>query len=86
MRSGTLPEIANLYAAAPPKGEIVVLIGPPPREEPPDMARIDALLRQALPFMPVKAASALIADATGTSRHAVYERALALKSAGPDEA
>ena len=79
VRRSTLPELAGLYAGAPPKGEIVVLVGPPAEGEAPDSARIDALLAQALPFMPVKAAAALVADATGSGRRVVYLRALALK-------
>jgi 16S rRNA (cytidine1402-2'-O)-methyltransferase len=58
----------------------VVLIAPPGEDVPPDAAQIDGLLQQALPFMPVKAAAALIADATGAARRAVYMRALALKN------
>jgi hypothetical protein len=51
----------------------------PPSETVPDQTRVDALLRQALPFMPVKAAAALVAEATGISRTAAYDRALLLK-------
>jgi 16S rRNA (cytidine1402-2'-O)-methyltransferase len=80
VRRNTLPELAGFYAGAPPKGEIVVLVGPPAAEEAPDSMRIDALLIQALPFMPVKAAAALVADATGSGRRPVYLRALALKN------
>jgi 16S rRNA (cytidine1402-2'-O)-methyltransferase len=79
VRHGALGELAVHYAGAPPKGEIVVLVGPPPVEGPPDSARLDALLVQALPFMPVKAAASLIAEATGSSRREVYLRALHLK-------
>jgi 16S rRNA (cytidine1402-2'-O)-methyltransferase len=79
VRRAPLEELAAIYTGAPPKGEIVVLAGPPLPEAGPDPARIDALLRHALPFMPVKAASTLIAEATGAARRAVYLRALALK-------
>src|ERR1051326_515385 len=78
-----LSELAAKYASAPPKGEIVVLVGPA-REEQPDLARIDSLLAQALPFMPVKAAAALVAEATGSSKRDIYVRALALKEIGRD--
>jgi len=85
VRRGTLAELARLYAEAPPRGEIVVLVGPPAEDEAPDSARIDALLSQALPFMPVKAAASLVADATGAARRAIYMRALALKQqSAPD--
>jgi len=80
VRRDTLPELAAFYAGAPPKGEIVLVVGPPAEAEPPDSARIDALLIQALPFMPVKAAASLVADATGSGRRPVYLRALALKN------
>jgi 16S rRNA (cytidine1402-2'-O)-methyltransferase len=80
----TLSELAAKYAAAPPRGEIVVLVGPASEEERPDSARIDSLLLQALPFMPVKAAAALVAEATGSSKRDVYVRALALKDESHD--
>jgi 16S rRNA (cytidine1402-2'-O)-methyltransferase len=82
VRRGTLSILAAQYAdAPPPKGEVTVLIGPPP-EAVADFARIDALLDQALPFMPVKAAAELIALALDVPRKAVYERALEKKSDG----
>jgi 16S rRNA (cytidine1402-2'-O)-methyltransferase len=79
VRRGRVDELAAHYDGAPPKGEIVVLVGPAPAEGPADLAQIDALLNQALPFMPVKAAASLVAQATGTSRREIYLRALALK-------
>jgi len=83
VRRGSLSALAAHYAGAAPKGEIVVLIGPPADDARPDDARIDALLSQALPFMPLKAAAALVSDATGIGRREVYGRALALKGEGP---
>jgi 16S rRNA (cytidine1402-2'-O)-methyltransferase len=79
-----LSGLAARYAAAPPKGEIVVLVGPP-SEKQPDSTRIDSLLAQALPFMPVKAAAALVAEATGSSKRDVYVRALAHKDESHDQ-
>jgi 16S rRNA (cytidine1402-2'-O)-methyltransferase len=79
VRRGTLRELAAHYAAVPARGEIVLLVGPPLEHESPDSVRIDALLTQALAFMPVKAAVSLIAEATGVGRRAIYGRALALK-------
>ena len=43
-------------------------------------ARIDSLLRQALAFMPVRAAADLVAEALDTPRRGVYARALELKA------
>jgi len=80
VRRGTLSILAAQYAEeAPPRGEVTIVIGPP-REAEPDLGRIDALLDIALPFMPVKAASELIAQALGIGRKDVYERALAKKN------
>jgi len=83
VRRGRLSELAEFYAAAgPPKGEITLVVGPPGSEKSEaNPIRIDALLAQILPFMPVRSASALIADLTGISRRAVYNRAIALKGA-----
>lgn len=78
-RRGSLPELAAHYRKAePPKGEITLVVGPPERREA-DMAAIDKALDAALPFMPLKAASELLAELTGASRKAVYERGLAKK-------
>jgi 16S rRNA (cytidine1402-2'-O)-methyltransferase len=82
VRRGPVGELAAFYAGAHPRGEIVVLVGPPANDEAPDSVQIDALLTQALPFMPVKAAASLVADATGLAKRAVYARALALKNEG----
>jgi 16S rRNA (cytidine1402-2'-O)-methyltransferase len=83
IRRGTLAELASGYADEDtPKGEVTIVVGPPP-DDTPDTARIDSLLRQALPFMPVRVAADLVAEALDTPRRAVYTRALELK-AEPD--
>lgn len=80
VRRGTLTLLAEQYAAeAPPRGEVTILVGPPPHAVA-DTARIDALLEHALPFMPVRAASEMIALALDVPRKEIYERALAMKS------
>jgi len=82
VRRGTLATLAPRYAEEPPpRGEVTVLIGPPQQDET-DFTRIDAMLDRALPFMPVKAASEMIAEALGVNRKGVYERALEKKSDG----
>jgi 16S rRNA (cytidine1402-2'-O)-methyltransferase len=78
-RRGPLDELAAYYAGTPTKGEIVALVGPSPPDGPPDWGKVDTLLLRALPFMPVKAAASLVAEATDSSRREVYLRALALK-------
>ena len=76
---GELEGLASLYEKkGAPKGEITIVVGPP-KEIAPDMARADGLLDKALAFMPVRAASDLVAEATGLPRHALYDRALARK-------
>ena len=80
VRRGTLRFLAEQYAGeAPPRGEVTILVGPPPDGET-DMALVDALLDKALPFMPVRAASELIALALDMPRKAIYERALEKKT------
>ena len=82
-RSGTLPDLAAAYAGEIPKGEITLVVGPPPRDSVPESRKIEELLREALPFMPVKAAAGLISAALGVPRRTVYALALAMKAGGP---
>ena len=80
VRRGSLRELAAHYArAGAPKGEVTVLVAPPDASAAPDSARIDAALKAALAFMPVKAAAEMIADLTDGSRKLLYARALELK-------
>jgi 16S rRNA (cytidine1402-2'-O)-methyltransferase len=81
VRRETLTALAAHYqAAGPPRGEIVVVAGPPLPVPEPDDDEIDRLLRAALPGLGVKDAAAAIAAATGLPRRQIYARALALKS------
>jgi hypothetical protein len=57
---------------------VTLLVGPP-RETQTDMGKIDAALKAALPFMPVKAAAEMIAALTDGSKKEIYARALDLK-------
>ena len=68
----------NSNEEPPPKGEVTIIVGPPPEQQA-DLARIDALLDKALPFMPVRAASELIAEALQLPRKEIYRRALEIK-------
>ena len=79
--TGTLTELAARYADAPPKGEIVVIVGPPgeAKAEEADDATLDAALREAMADKPVAQAAKAVAKRFGLDRHAVYARALALK-------
>ncbi|MEO8301482.1 MAG: 16S rRNA (cytidine(1402)-2'-O)-methyltransferase [Rhizomicrobium sp.] len=80
VRRGSLRELAAHYAkAGAPRGEVTLLVAPPDAAAAPDSARIDAALKSALVFMPVKAAAEMIADLTDASRKTLYARALELK-------
>ena len=79
-RRGTLTELSAHYAeAGAPKGEIVVLIGPPEMNAA-SAEDIDAALIDALERLPVKAAANEIAETFGISKRDAYQRALALKN------
>lgn len=79
VRRGGLADLAPHYeAAAPPKGEIVVLIGPPLEEARVDAQSLDAQLGDALATMSLRDASLAVALATGLPRRQVYARALEL--------
>lgn len=78
-RTGTAQELAAHYTAHPPKGEIVLLAGPPGAAKKPDEADVDAELLAALADLPVSKAAALVAKKHGLDRKALYARALELK-------
>jgi len=80
VRRSTLARLAAQYADEPaPKGEVTILVGPPSSPVA-DTRRLDLLLDKALPFMPVRAASELIAEALHLPRKDVYRRALEKKN------
>lgn len=82
--AGTLTDLAARYSDAPPKGEIVIVVGPP-REtdaEIADDATLDAALRDAMTEKPVAQAAKAVAKRFGLDRHDIYARALALKEQG----
>jgi 16S rRNA (cytidine1402-2'-O)-methyltransferase len=70
--------IAHYEQAGAPKGEIVIVVGPPD-EERASAEDVDTLLRQALERMSVKDAAATVAAATGAPKRTVYARALELQ-------
>jgi len=80
VRRGSLRELAAHYAkAGAPRGEVTLIVAPPDASAAKGSAQIDAALKAALAFMPVKAAAEMIADLTDGSRKALYARALELK-------
>ena len=79
VRRGRLAELAAHYhLGAPPRGEAVVVVGPPEHREP-DQAEVDEQLRNALATLGVREAAAKLAGETGRSRGELYRRALALR-------
>jgi 16S rRNA (cytidine1402-2'-O)-methyltransferase len=79
IRRGDLSTLAADYADMPePRGEIVIVIAPPPQEEKPDIQQVDDLIRTALTRTTMKDAVGEVATATGLPRREVYQRALEL--------
>ena len=87
VRRGTLLELAALYGSEnKPKGEIVVLIGPPQEDAfVIDASDIDARLRQHLRHLSVKDAVDVTVQETGQPRRQIYARAVALAREGGNE-
>ncbi len=84
VRRAPLAELADHYReAGAPKGEVVVMVGPP-ADQAPDPRDLDADLRRALATMSVRDAAAQIAAVTGLPRRVVYARALAVASEEDD--
>jgi len=76
--TGTLAELAERYANHAPKGEIVVVVGPPAEPEPATNEQIDRLLHEALRTQSASRAAASVAEQIGVPRKRVYARALDL--------
>ena len=77
--TGPLAELAGRYADAPPKGEIVIVIGPPGDAPPPGQAEIDAALTDALADLPPGKAVQQVAQHFGLPRNELYARAMELR-------
>ena len=81
-RRGALTELAAHYAAeGPPKGEIVIVVGPPLAAAPLEADALDREIVAALGALSVKDAAAAVAAQTGLPRRQVYARALRLAGA-----
>lgn len=78
--TGTLSQLAERYAEAPPKGEIVVIVAPPGEARASEEGiDVDAALREAMKRLPASKAAAEIAKRTGLDRRELYARATGLK-------
>lgn len=78
--TGTLTELAARYGDAPPRGEIVIVVGPPPEPEPSSDDELDRTLRDALERTSPSRAAAEVAELLGIPRKRAYARALELSS------
>ncbi|MEC7398996.1 MAG: 16S rRNA (cytidine(1402)-2'-O)-methyltransferase, partial [Pseudomonadota bacterium] len=78
LRRGLAPGLIAWFEKHPPKGEIVLLIGPPVETHSSD-ADIEALLWEALDTHKPSQAAAQVAKATGEDRKALYVRALEMR-------
>ncbi len=82
IRRGSLAALAQVLADEELRGEIVLVIGPPPAAERPDATETDTLLRRALARVSLKDAVGEVADVTGLPRREIYQRALVLAKEG----
>ena len=79
IRRGRLDALADHYRiAGAPRGEVVVVVGPPDGPEEDTASDLDDLLRRALAEMSLRDAAASVSAATGRPRREVYARALAM--------
>jgi 16S rRNA (cytidine1402-2'-O)-methyltransferase len=82
VRRGPLGALAAHYEeAGPPKGEIVIVVGPPEKRAALCAHEIDAMLENALARATLKDAVAEVVAMTGLPRRDVYARALELSGA-----
>ncbi len=77
-RTSSAAQLAEHYTAHPPKGEIVLLIGPPVEQEASE-ADADAMLRELLATEKASKAVAQVAKVTGLDRKQLYARAMEIK-------
>jgi 16S rRNA (cytidine1402-2'-O)-methyltransferase len=74
--TGSLPELSQRYADTAPKGEIVIVVGPPPGAVAATDEELDATLDEALKRLSPSRAAAEVADRLNVPRKRAYARAL----------
>jgi 16S rRNA (cytidine1402-2'-O)-methyltransferase len=74
--TGTLAELAARYRDQPPKGEIVIVVGPPPEAEEASDDALDRALDHALERLSPSRAAAEVAAQLNVPRKRAYARAL----------
>ncbi|MCJ8190259.1 16S rRNA (cytidine(1402)-2'-O)-methyltransferase [Sphingomicrobium aestuariivivum] len=72
--TGTLTELTERYAETPPKGEIVLVIGPPGEADAPSEEDVDAAIDAALAEMSASRAAKDVAARFGLKKNDVYAR------------
>lgn len=77
--TGSLAELSARYVDAPPKGEIVVIVGPPGEAPPASAEDADAALIEAMERLPVSKAAGEVAKKLNLDRRTLYARAMELK-------
>ncbi len=82
VRRGPLTALAELFAQSEPKGEIVIVVGPPSATTATDEV-IAAALQAALAHMSLRDAAKAVADRLSVPKARVYELGLKLKSDKP---
>jgi 16S rRNA (cytidine1402-2'-O)-methyltransferase len=76
--TGTLAELAERYAVRAPKGEIVIVVGPPAAQMEPSDEDMEAALAEALGRLSPSRAAAEVAERLKLPRKRAYARALEL--------
>ena len=74
--TGTLRELSERYADKPPKGEIVIVVGPPAEQDEASDDDLDAALDEALTRLSASRAAAEVAAKLNIPRKRAYARAL----------
>jgi 16S rRNA (cytidine1402-2'-O)-methyltransferase len=74
--TGTLPELAERYSQTAPKGEIVIVVGPPAEASAATEEELDAALDDALQSLSPSRAAAEVAERLKVPRKRAYARAL----------
>jgi 16S rRNA (cytidine1402-2'-O)-methyltransferase len=77
--TGTLTELADRYTENAPKGEIVIVVGPPGEPPPAGAEEADSALREALTRLPPAQAAGEVAKHLRLDRKSLYARAMELK-------
>jgi 16S rRNA (cytidine1402-2'-O)-methyltransferase len=74
--TGPLPQLAERYSNAAPKGEIVIVVGPPRKAADASDDDLDAALDEALERLSPSRAAAEVAEQLNVPRKRAYARAL----------